>query len=121
MNLSKLSKVLVLVATLVPPLYMALFFAVLLLSFTSPAKEPAIFRHFPLFFAVHVGVMLLIVVLLAFYIVFLFKTDRVKPELKALWAIVLFFGGPVAMPIFWYIHVWPSTAMASGPGVVSGA
>ena len=111
MNLSKLSKILVLVVTLVPPVYMALLFATFLVSFSNK-KEPAIFKHFGVFFVVHLCVMLLTFALLTFYIVVLFKTDRVKPELKALWAVVLFFGGPIAMPIFWYLHVWskgPST------------
>ncbi|HEX8169071.1 MAG TPA: hypothetical protein VF824_00865 [Thermoanaerobaculia bacterium] len=112
MNLSKLSKILVLVVTLVPPVYMALLFATFLITFSANNKEPAIFKHFGLFFVVHLCVMLLTFALLTFYIVVLFKTDRVKPELKALWAVVLFFGGPIAMPIFWYLHVWskaPST------------
>jgi hypothetical protein len=40
--------------------------------------------------------------------VYLFKTPAIKAEMKALWGIVLFFGGPIAMPIFWYLYVWPS-------------
>jgi hypothetical protein len=60
--------------------------------------------------AVHMGMMMVMFALLAFYIVFLFKTNAVRTEMKALWAIVLFFGGPIAMPIFWYLYIWPDSA-----------
>ena len=42
-----------------------------------------------------------------FYIVFLFKTDRVPQDKKALWAAVLFLGNMLAMPVFFYLYVWP--------------
>jgi hypothetical protein len=45
--------------------------------------------------------------LIAFYIVFLFKTDRVPQDKKALWAAVIFLGNMVAMPVFFYFYVWP--------------
>jgi hypothetical protein len=44
--------------------------------------------------------------LLISYIVYLFKTDHVPKDKKALWAVVLFMGHVLAMPIFWYIYVW---------------
>lgn len=52
-----------------------------------------------------VGVMLLGFCLIAFYLVYLFKTQAVKQEQKALWAVVLFMGWPVA-PIFRYLYIW---------------
>jgi hypothetical protein len=119
-TLSKLSKILMLIATLVPPVYMALFFAVVIGPFATRSKEPALFRHFGLIFGAHLGVMLLTVALLALYIIFIFRTDRVKLELKALWAVVLFLGGPIAMPIFWYLHIWPTSPSKNGSAVLSG-
>ena len=113
MKLSKPSKILVLVATFAPPVYMIAFFASFFLSFGKPGNASPIFDNFGLFMAIHLCVMLLTFALLAFYIVFLFKTERVKPEQKVLWAVVLFFGGPIAMPIFWFVHVWPSTHESS--------
>jgi hypothetical protein len=41
-----------------------------------------------------------------FYVVYLFKTDRVPVEQKALWATVIILGHMLAMPVFWYLHVW---------------
>ena len=40
------------------------------------------------------------------YIVYLFRTKHVRQDKKALWAVVLFLGNFVAMPIFWYHYVW---------------
>jgi hypothetical protein len=40
------------------------------------------------------------------YVVYLFKTDRVPVEQKALWATVIILGHMLAMPVFWYLHVW---------------
>ena len=105
MKLSKPVKVLVLVATLLMPVYMILFMGSMFLDFGD--GDSLIFKSFHLFFAIHLGIMLLNFVLIAFYIVYLFKSARVPTEQKALWAIVIFMGGPIAMPVFWYLHIWP--------------
>ena len=44
--------------------------------------------------------------LIASYIVYLFKTDYVPSDKKALWAVVLFLGSIFAMPVFWFLYVW---------------
>jgi hypothetical protein len=64
---------------------------------------------FLLLFAAHILTIFLIFALVAFYVVFLFKTDRVRQDKKALWAAVLFLGHMVAMPVFFYIYVWPES------------
>jgi hypothetical protein len=106
MTLSKPTKLLVLLLTILPVIYMVLFFVNIGLTLNSSTKDDLIFKHFGIFMAVHLCVMALMMALLVFYVVFLFKTSRVRPDLKALWAVVLFFGGPIAMPIFWYLYVW---------------
>jgi len=55
----------------------------------------------------HLATTMLMLGLTAFYIVFLFKTDRVPQDKKALWAVVLFLGNIIAMPVFFYLYVWP--------------
>ena len=114
MRLSTTTKLLVIVATVTPVVYMALFFAGFAYTAAAGPREAGlIFDNFGIFVAVHLMVMFLMFALMTFYIVFLFKTDAVKTELKALWAVALFMGGPVAMPIFWYLYVWPSTGPRS--------
>jgi EamA domain-containing membrane protein RarD len=44
--------------------------------------------------------------LLAIYVRLLFKTERVPTDKKTLWAVVLFLGNMLAMPVFWYLYVW---------------
>ena len=44
--------------------------------------------------------------LAAIYIFYLFKTDVVPQDKKALWAVVIFLGNMISMPIFWYIYIW---------------
>jgi hypothetical protein len=63
-----------------------------------------------LLFAGHFLTMLFIFALTAFYIVYLFKTDRVPQDKKALWAVVLFFANIFAFPIFWYLYIWREPA-----------
>jgi len=52
--------------------------------------------------------------LVAVYIIYLFKTDHVAKDKKALWAVVLFLANLVAMPVFWFLYVWrPLSSKAS--------
>mgnify|MGYP001496655692 CR=1 FL=1 len=44
--------------------------------------------------------------LIVSYIVCLFKTSNVPNDKKPLWAVVIFMGHFLAMPIFWYLYVW---------------
>jgi hypothetical protein len=112
MKLSRASKIGLIVATFVPPLYMVLFFANIAFMSTSGPGHNIIFDNFAVFMAMHLGVMLLMFALITFYIVFLFKTDRVRNDMKAVWAVAIFMGSIVAMPIFWYLYIWPNVESA---------
>jgi hypothetical protein len=57
--------------------------------------------------------MLEVLVLLVIYVVYLFKTDRVAQDKKALWAAVLLLGGLIAMPVFWYLYIWKQPAQGT--------
>ena len=108
MKLSKASKIALLVATFLPVLYMVLFVAnIAFMSAAGPGQNP-VFDNFGIFMALHLCVMLLMFALMTFYIVFLFKTDRVRNDMKAVWAVAIFMGSFVAMPVFWFLHIWPS-------------
>jgi len=95
--------------------YMALFFGAFAYTAVGGSEKSPVFDNFGIFIAIHLSVMMLMFLLMAFYIVFLFKTDAVKVEIKALWAIALFMGGPIAMPIFWYLYIWPGHEPADDP------
>ena len=105
-----------------PFLYMLLFMGTMFVAFMGGgfgggpgAGEPLAFR---IIFPVHMLTMLEIFVLLVVYIVHLFGTDRVPQDKKALWAVVLFLGHMIAMPVFWYLYIWrePDAETPERPG-----
>jgi hypothetical protein len=94
--------------TIAPLIYFALFF---LTMFAAVAGINLLSGDsFRFLFICHFVVMMLIWILIAYYLVYLFRTDFVKSDQKALWAVVLFLGNCIAMPIFWYLYIWkPAT------------
>src|SRR2546430_2615182 len=73
----------------------------------GPAPPEQFFQEFETIFRIQMLVMALVLALMAFYIVHLFRTDRVPADKKALWAVVLFLGNLLAMPVYWYLYMWP--------------
>jgi hypothetical protein len=69
----------------------------------TPAGPPALFQYI---FLPHIFTMLLTFVLVAFYIVHVFKNRALKDDRRVLWAVVLFMGGIVAAPIYWWLFIW---------------
>ena len=98
MNLSKPIKILLGLLTLWPFLYAVLFVLIIVGIVLSAAsgEHPMEKGRFPsgilVIFVLHLLTMLLSIGLLFFYIVYLFKTNRVGEDKKVLWAVVLFFG-----------------------------
>lgn len=113
--MSKPAKIALGVATIWPGIYVLVFLGFMLYLLTNmPTGESGLNVLLP-FFVVHIGTMLWNIGLLIFYIVHLFKNDRIENSMKALWAIVLFFGSLIAMPIYWYLYIWsPETRSMQG-------
>jgi hypothetical protein len=53
--------------------------------------------------------------LLTFYMVYLFRTDRIGQDKKALWAVALFLGNLIAMPVFFVLYIWPDSPGKAEP------
>src|SRR5919106_545047 len=107
--MSRTIKLLLGLITLWPFAYLILFFLTIvsLILFSGGAEPgvgppPAIALIFPL----HILTMLIIAALTVFYIVNVFRNDRVEKDKKVLWAVVLFMGNVMAMPIYWYLYIW---------------
>jgi hypothetical protein len=98
MNFSKPLKVALLLLTLWIPLYMIGF----MFMIGSMAMV-----DFDLLWKLHIGTMAATVVAMLVYVVHLFKTRRIDPMKKILWALALWCGAPIAMPIYFFAHVWP--------------
>jgi hypothetical protein len=108
--MSKTSKIALAAATAWPPVYMCLFMYFILhsmFSMTTGHSNPE--RDFQLFDKVavlHVLTIFWLWGLVAIYIIHLFKTNAIPQEKKALWAVVLFLGNILAMPVYWYLYIW---------------
>jgi predicted metal-binding membrane protein len=119
--MKKPAKIALAVASIWPFIWIILFVAVMfgmMFLFSSPAKSGGREQGMPLaimlFFAAHFLTMFLMFGLTAFYIVYLFRTDRIAQDKKALWAVVLFLGNIIAFPVFWYLYIWKEPEALGG-------
>ena len=98
------------VFTVWPFLYMILFMASFFISFLTMGQQHQPPGGMPLMFKIilplHLLTMLEMFGLMAIYMIHLFKTESVASDKKALWAVVLFMGNILAMPIYWYLYIW---------------
>ena len=134
--MKKSRKVLLGIATIWPVLYICLFMGSLFLVFIFagmrgdpplPNPEAPGSMLFPLgfvsFFAVHMLTILGTLALTVFYIIRVFKTERLDQNMKIMWMLLLFFMGMVAQPVFWYLYIWRDapelTAPENRPGLAS--
>ncbi len=81
-------------------------FATFLSDISSSAAEPEPPLLFFLVIPLQLLTMLVVFILVIIYVVFLFRTETVSQDKKALWAAVLILGNMIAMPVFWYLYVW---------------
>ena len=124
--MKKWAKILLGVATLWPILYMFIFFMfifsmVLFMPNQSPGEGPP--TWFFIIFPLHILTILWIFGLTIFYILNIFKNDRVDQDKKVLWAVVIFFGSMFAMPVYWYLYIWREAAVdgSRGPSTLASA
>jgi len=94
-----------------PIVYMILFMGVmfsqvLMMDFGNQAPLGHLPTMINIIFPLHFLTMIWIFVLVAIYIKHIFKTGVVPQEKKALWAVVIFMGNMVAMPVYWYLYIW---------------
>lgn len=98
------------VFTVWPILYMLFFmcaiFGMMMSDFSGGGHSSGAPTIMMIILPLHFLTMLEIFVLLVIYIVHVFKTERVPQDKKALWAVVLFLGNMIAMPIYWYLYIW---------------
>ena len=108
--MTKLKAIALAVFTVWPFVYMILFMASFFISFLSMGQPHQQQDGMPLMFKIilplHLLTMLEMFGLMAIYIIHLFKTEHVASDKKALWAVVLFMGNILAMPIYWYLYIW---------------
>ena len=102
--MSKTSKILLAAATLYPFLYMVFFFIAIFSTF--PARGSGVPALMTFIIPLHLLAMLSVMALTAFYIVNIFRNERVEKDKKPLWAVVIFMGSIFAMPVYWHLYIW---------------
>jgi hypothetical protein len=119
--MKKPAKIALAIASIWPFIWMMLFFVLVFgtmfwLSSTSKigGRTQGIPLPILLLFAGHIFTIFFMFALTAFYIVYLFRTDRVPQDKKALWAVVLFFANIFAFPVFWYLYIWKEPETIGG-------
>jgi len=116
--MSKTLKLLLGLVTLWPFAYLILFFALIFSMFlfmagSGPGSGPP--QAIALIFPVHLLTMLIVMALMVFYIVDVFRNNQVEKDKKVLWAVVLFMGNMIAMPVYWYLYIWKATPATVAP------
>jgi hypothetical protein len=116
------------IATIWPIVYMFLFIgAIFLLVLFSGLQDggPGAGSHppsllFPFGFmglmVVHMVTILGTLALTVFYIIRVFKTERLDQNMKIMWMLLLFFMGMIVQPIFWYLYIWRDKSELSTEG-----
>ena len=69
------------------------------------ASSPGFIAAFDMVLSLRLSI-LLIPALLVFYLAYLYSTGTVPSRKKPLWALALASASVVAMPAFWYVHLW---------------
>jgi len=67
--------------------------------------QPGLFPRFDLLMAMHLGTMAVMAWLMVFYLVHVFRNPALGDK-RVLWAVVLFMGSFIAMPVYWFLYVW---------------
>lgn len=113
------TKVLLGLATVWPIFYIFIFFGFIfsMLIFVPDASAPH--RGFPLMpfsfvalFAMHFITIIGGLALTVFYVVNIFKNNRLDQNQKLMWALLSFFAGLFALPVYWYLYIWKDSAQA---------
>ena len=111
MHPPRILKVALGLVTLVPAVYVVLFAALIarIVLWRATGDPRGSTTPVPIrdLMWVHLAVMLLIAGLETFYLLYLFRTDRVPPDQRARWTFALLVINVAAMPLFFAWYVWP--------------
>ena len=114
MRLTRGKKVALAIATAWPPVYMMLFLGFFAFTFFNlavargggpPPKGMPI--AFLVIFPLHAFTMLASMALLVVYVLHALQNNKLDQNTKHLWAILLFVGNFIAMPIYFYKYILP--------------
>jgi hypothetical protein len=113
-DMTRSTKLLLGAASIWPVIYIFFFFifvfGLMLTSRAAPTGPgefaPALGVGIIAVFVLHFLTIMLSLGLTVFYIIHAIKNEAIKSDMKAVWAVLFFFGGIVAEPVYWYLHIW---------------
>jgi len=108
--------------TLVPLAYLAVFLYVLFPQLEGFfGKDSARYAElFRMVLWLHLGAILLVLLLLAFYLRQARRSPHVPNPRRGLWVALLLIGNMFAMPVFWYLYIWrPRPSLPEGSRLTS--
>lgn len=115
--MNKATKLFLGAVTILPLIYVIFFFTLMFQAFytmiADGSSEAILFRWFDSLFPVHLAMMLLNMILIVLYIIIVFKNERLKIELKVMWAGVIFTGSVFVMPVYWFLNIWRESKVAT--------
>jgi len=44
--------------------------------------------------------------MLIFYIIHIYKSNRIAKNQRSLWVVLLIFGSLLVYPVYWYLYIW---------------
>ena len=112
MDLNRSSKIVLGILTLLPLLFAISLMGFIVINFLSVffSREPVmpmmLFSYLSYVLPYVFPIVLLSLGLFVFYIVHIVQNSFLDTEKRILWITVVFFTHAVAIPIYWYIHIW---------------
>ena len=121
MNLRKAIALGWLVVTILPIIYVP--FSFIMTSSGMQGASPEDFRsEFDTLFRMHTFVIAMTWVLIASYVIYMYRTSYVPKSKRNLWLAVLIFANMFALPFFWFYYVWqPATQPSASPDEIQSA
>lgn len=95
-----------------PPLYMVFFVVVVASAAIASSRDGE--AELAVLFGLHLATMVVVALLLVVFIVDCYRSPRVPDDRRTLWAVILFLGNLLAMPVYWWIYVRPGPRDYSG-------
>jgi hypothetical protein len=116
MNLNKSAKIVLGILTFLPLLFLISTLGFFVFNFFSvffsqePEMPMMLFSYLSYVLPYLFLIILLALGLFVFYIVHIIRNASLDTEKRILWIVVVFFAYGVALPIYWYIHIWKNNA-----------
>lgn len=114
--MSRGQKLGILLATAWPVIYTLLFMTLVMMSSmemildmtsNNPGRAvPSIFGSFGTLGTFYLLSTLWTFVMLVYYLVHVFRSGRVRPDLKPLWTVALVLGNVPAMLVYYFCYIW---------------